>query len=53
MLTKPSKSGIKLFLESIRLAIKKGISTSMATLIGSLNRKIVGWANYPESCLIN
>ena len=46
LLIKPSKNGIKSFLESIRLAIKKGISTPMATLIGSLNRKIVGWANY-------
>jgi len=46
LLIKPSKSSIKSFLESIRLEIKKGISTPMARLLGSINRKIIGWANY-------
>lgn len=46
LLIKPSKSSIKSFLESIRLEIKKGISTPVARLLSSINRKIVGWANY-------
>lgn len=46
LLIKPSKSSIKSFLESIRTVIKKGISTPMVNLISSINRKLVGWANY-------
>jgi RNA-directed DNA polymerase len=46
LLIKPSKSSIKSFLSSIRMEIKKGISTSLIQLIRSLNRKIIGWVNY-------
>jgi len=46
LLIKPSKSSIKSFLESTRLLIKKGVSTPTVQLLRSINRKIVGWANY-------
>lgn len=46
LLIKPSKSSVKSFLESIRLLIKKGVSTPTVSLLRSINRKVVGWANY-------
>jgi RNA-directed DNA polymerase len=46
LLIKPSKSSIKSFLASIKVEIKKGISTPTIQLIQLLNRKIIGWANY-------
>jgi RNA-directed DNA polymerase len=43
---KPSKKNVKTFLEGIRVTIKAGLGMSAADLIGQLNPKIRGWANY-------
>jgi len=46
LLIKPSKKNIKTFLGGIRRTIKAALGTSAADLIGELNPKIRGWANY-------
>ena len=46
LLIKPSKSSIKSFLDIIRKEIKAGIALPTATLLGLLNRKLMGWVNY-------
>ncbi len=43
---KPSRKNIKTFLEDIRGTIRSAFSKTAADLIGELNRKIRGWANY-------
>jgi RNA-directed DNA polymerase len=46
MLIKPSKKGVFSFLESVRKLIKKHPTITTAALIGMLNPRIRGWANY-------
>jgi RNA-directed DNA polymerase len=46
LLIKPSKKNVKTFLGGIRRTIKAALGTSAADLIGELNPKIRGWANY-------
>ena len=46
LLIKPSKKNVKTFLDGIRRIIKASIGRSAADLIGKLNPKIRGWANY-------
>ena len=46
LLIKPSKKNIKTFLDGIRGNIKAALGMSAADLIGWLNPKIRGWANY-------
>jgi RNA-directed DNA polymerase len=46
LLLKPSKENIKRFLDNIRELIKKHPTIKQETLIGMLNPKIRGWANY-------
>jgi RNA-directed DNA polymerase len=46
LLIKPSKKNIKTFLGGIRRMIKAALGKSAADLIGELNPKIRGWANY-------
>jgi RNA-directed DNA polymerase len=46
LLIKPSKKNIKTFLGGIRRTIKAALGKSAADLIGELNPKIRGWANY-------
>jgi RNA-directed DNA polymerase len=46
LLIKPSKKNIKTFLGGIRRTIKAALGKSAADLIGALNPKIRGWANY-------
>ena len=46
VLTKPSKANVKRFLENIREAIKEHRTVEQKQLIGILNPKIRGWANY-------
>src|ERR1700731_1646138 len=46
LLIKPSKKNVKTFLDGIRQIIKASIGRSAADLIGKLNPKIRGWANY-------
>jgi RNA-directed DNA polymerase len=42
----PAKSGVKRFLADVREIIKHNATTEMESLIGQLNCKIRGWANY-------
>ncbi len=46
LLIKPAKASVKRFLVDIREIIRKSCATSTAELIGQLNPKILGWANY-------
>jgi RNA-directed DNA polymerase len=46
LLIKPSKENIKRFLDNIRELVKKHPTVKQETLIGMLNPKIRGWANY-------
>jgi RNA-directed DNA polymerase len=46
LLIKPSKKNVKTFLDGIRRIITASIGRSAADLIGKLNPKIRGWANY-------
>lgn len=46
LLTKPSKAGVKRFLQDIRKVITNNAATKTETLIHLLNQKIRGWANY-------
>jgi RNA-directed DNA polymerase len=46
MLIKPSKTGVLSLLESVRKLIKKHPTITAAALIGMLNPRIRGWANY-------
>jgi RNA-directed DNA polymerase len=46
LLIKPSKKNVKTFLGGIRRTIKAALGKSAAVLIGELNPKIRGWANY-------
>jgi RNA-directed DNA polymerase len=46
LLIKPSKKNIQTFLGGIRRRIKAALGKSAADLIGELNPKIRGWANY-------
>ena len=46
LLIKPSKKNVKTFLGGIRRTIKAALGKSAADLIGELNPKIWGWANY-------
>ena len=46
LLIKPSKKNVKTFLDGIGRIIKASIGRSAADLIGKLNPKIRGWANY-------
>jgi RNA-directed DNA polymerase len=46
LLIKPSKHGIKSFLEDIREEVKRSASIATIELIRRLNRKIRGWVNY-------
>jgi RNA-directed DNA polymerase len=46
LLIRPSKKNVRTFLTNIRKVIKDHRQESAATLIGALNPKIRGWANY-------
>jgi hypothetical protein len=46
LLTKPSKSGVKRFLDDIRELIKKNCAATTKGSIHQLNNKLRGWANY-------
>ena len=46
LLIKPSKKNVKTFLGNIREIVKGNKTTKQGTLIGLLNPKIRGWANY-------
>lgn len=46
LIIKPAKSNIKRLLENIREIIKHNATTRTIDLIGQLNPKIRGWANY-------
>lgn len=45
-LSKPSKENVKSFTREIKQVVRKGYGHSGAVLIGRLNPKIKGWANY-------
>jgi RNA-directed DNA polymerase len=49
-LTKPSKENVKAFLRDVRGCFKRGKGHSATALIGTLNPKIKGWANYYRGC---
>ena len=46
LLIKPARSNIRSFLGNIKETIRKGRALSAAALIGVLNPKLRGWANY-------
>jgi len=46
LLIKPSGDNVRSFLDNVAQAIRKGRAMPAATLIGVLNPKIRGWANY-------
>jgi RNA-directed DNA polymerase len=46
LLIKPSKENVKRFLDNIRELVKKHPTVKQEGLIGMLNSKIRGWANY-------
>ena len=46
LLIKPSKKNVKTFLDEVRGAIRRLSAAKQEFLIGQLNPKILGWANY-------
>jgi RNA-directed DNA polymerase len=46
LIIKPTKTNVKAFLENVRETIRKHLGTNAEALIGALNPKIRGWANY-------
>lgn len=46
LLIKPAKENVKAFMRDIRKTIRKHLGTSTVAMIGQLNPKIRGWANY-------
>jgi len=46
LIIKPSKKNMKNFLENIRETVKSNLTAKTENLIGLLNPKIRGWANY-------
>jgi RNA-directed DNA polymerase len=46
LLIKPSKKNIRVFLDGIRRTVRRATPQSAAELVGQLNPKIRGWANY-------
>jgi len=46
LLIKPAKESVQAFLQDIRGTIRKHLGTSAVAMIGQLNPKIRGWANY-------
>jgi RNA-directed DNA polymerase len=46
LIIKPAKGNVKAFLGNVRETIHKHLGTSAEALIGALNPKIRGWANY-------
>lgn len=46
LLIKPAKESVHSFLQDIRCTIRKHLGSSTVAMIGQLNPKIRGWANY-------
>jgi RNA-directed DNA polymerase len=46
LLIKPARDNVRAFLDNVRETIKKGRSFSAPALIGALNPKLRGWANF-------
>jgi RNA-directed DNA polymerase len=51
LLIKPSKKGVKKFLDKVRGHIKDNKACKQEVLIGLLNPVVVGWANYYKNCV--
>jgi RNA-directed DNA polymerase len=49
LLIKPSAKNVKAFLADIRETVKENKQATQEGLIGKLNPKIRGWANYHQS----
>lgn len=49
LLIKPSKAGIKRFLQTVKEIIKKGVALPTEQLIYNLNNCLTGWTNYYRS----
>jgi RNA-directed DNA polymerase len=51
LMIKPSRKNVKAFLDDIRETVKENKQATQASLIGLLNPKITGWANYHKGAV--